>query len=38
MRTPQSIIKRPLLTEKSQRLRETGGAGSEVISFKGDNS
>jgi large subunit ribosomal protein L23 len=25
-RTPQSIIKRPLLTEKSQRLRETGGA------------
>ena len=28
MRAPQSIIKRPLLTEKSQRLRETGGAGS----------
>jgi large subunit ribosomal protein L23 len=27
MRTPQSIIKRPLLTEKSQRLRETGGSG-----------
>jgi large subunit ribosomal protein L23 len=26
MRAPQSIIKRPLLTEKSQRLRETGGA------------
>lgn len=26
MRSPQSIIKRPLLTEKSQRLRETGGA------------
>jgi large subunit ribosomal protein L23 len=26
MRTPQSIIKRPLLTEKSARLRETGGA------------
>ena len=25
-RTAQSIIKRPLLTEKSQRLRETGGA------------
>jgi large subunit ribosomal protein L23 len=25
-RTPQHIIKRPLLTEKSQRLRETGGA------------
>ena len=26
MRAPQTIIKRPLLTEKSQRLRETGGA------------
>ena len=26
MRSPQSIIKRPLLTEKGQRLRETGGA------------
>jgi large subunit ribosomal protein L23 len=26
MRAAQSIIKRPLLTEKSQRLRETGGA------------
>jgi large subunit ribosomal protein L23 len=26
MRTPQSIIKRPLMTEKSTRLRETGGA------------
>ena len=25
MREPQSIIKRPLLTEKSARLRETGG-------------
>ena len=25
MRAAQSIIKRPLLTEKSQRLRETGG-------------
>jgi len=25
-RTPQQIIKRPLLTEKSTRLRETGGA------------
>ena len=25
MRSPQSIIKRPLLTEKSARLRETGG-------------
>ena len=28
MRTPQSIIKRPLLTEKTARLRETGGAAS----------
>jgi large subunit ribosomal protein L23 len=26
MRAPQSIIKRPLLTEKSTILRETGGA------------
>lgn len=26
MRDPQTIIKRPLLTEKSARLRETGGA------------
>ena len=25
MRTPQTIIKRPLLTEKSTMLRETGG-------------
>jgi large subunit ribosomal protein L23 len=25
MREPQSIIRRPLLTEKSTRLRETGG-------------
>jgi len=25
MREPQSIIKRPLLTEKSSRLRESGG-------------
>ncbi len=25
MHTPHSIIKRPLLTEKSTRLRETGG-------------
>jgi len=25
-RTPQQIIKRPLLTEKSTQLRETGGA------------
>ena len=28
MRDAQSIIKRPLLTEKSSRLRETGGAES----------
>ena len=26
MRSPQTIIKRPLLTEKGNRLRETGGA------------
>jgi large subunit ribosomal protein L23 len=26
MRSPQQIIKRPLLTEKTARLRETGGA------------
>jgi len=25
MRTPQSVIRRPLLTEKGTRLRETGG-------------
>ena len=28
MRSAQSIIKRPLLTEKSARLRETGGGAS----------
>jgi large subunit ribosomal protein L23 len=28
MRAAQTIIKRPLLTEKSARLRETGGASS----------
>ena len=28
MREAQTIIKRPLLTEKSARLRETGGAAS----------
>lgn len=27
MRAPQQIIKRPLLTEKSTNLRETGGTG-----------
>ncbi len=26
MRSPQSIIRRPVLTEKGTRLRETGGA------------
>ena len=26
MRTPQTVIKRPLLSEKTARLRETGGA------------
>src|SRR5262249_13173989 len=26
MRNPQSVIRRPLLTEKGTRLRETGGA------------
>jgi large subunit ribosomal protein L23 len=26
MKIPQRIVKRPLLTEKSSRLRETGGA------------
>jgi large subunit ribosomal protein L23 len=30
MRAPQSIIKRPLLTEKSARLRETGGGGAKA--------
>ena len=29
MRDAQSIIKRPLLTEKSSRLRETGGAADQ---------
>jgi large subunit ribosomal protein L23 len=30
MREPQTIIKRPLLTEKSARLRETGGGGKRA--------
>jgi large subunit ribosomal protein L23 len=30
MRSAQSIIKRPLLTEKSARLRETGGGKAAV--------
>ena len=28
MRVPQTVIKRPLLTEKGNRLRETGGSAS----------
>jgi len=31
MRAPQSIIKRPLLTEKTARLRETGGASDRPV-------
>jgi large subunit ribosomal protein L23 len=31
MRSPQSIIKRPLLTEKSARLRETGGGAAAAV-------
>jgi large subunit ribosomal protein L23 len=31
MRAAQSIIKRPLLTEKSARLRETGGASEAAV-------
>ena len=31
MRSPQSVIKRPLLTEKTARLRETGGASSAPV-------
>ena len=31
MRSPQTIIKRPLLTEKSARLRETGGAAKAPV-------
>ena len=30
MRSPQTVIKRPLLTEKSARLRETGGAATSA--------
>jgi large subunit ribosomal protein L23 len=29
MRSPQTVIKRPLLTEKGSRLRETGGQPGE---------
>ena len=35
MRTAQNIIKRPLLTEKSARLRETGGA--EAAAAEGES-
>lgn len=31
MRDPQSIIKRPLLTEKSARLRDTGGGATSHV-------
>jgi large subunit ribosomal protein L23 len=31
MRSAQSIIKRPLLTEKSARLRETGGGAAAPV-------
>jgi large subunit ribosomal protein L23 len=35
MRAPQSVIKRPLLTEKTARLRETGG--SDVRPAEGED-
>jgi large subunit ribosomal protein L23 len=31
MRSPQLIIKRPLLTEKGTRLKETGGSADEEL-------
>ena len=31
MRSPQVIIKRPLLTEKGTRMRETGGHAPEAV-------
>ncbi|MBE7452589.1 MAG: 50S ribosomal protein L23 [Kofleriaceae bacterium] len=31
MRAPQTVIKRPLLTEKTARLRETGGAAAAPV-------
>src|SRR5438477_13145622 len=31
MRSAQSVIKRPLLTEKTARLRETGGASQSPV-------
>ena len=33
MRSPQTVIKRPLLTEKSARLRETGRALDEQVAI-----
>ena len=36
MRAPQLIIKRPLLTEKSTRLRETGGQEGDAGSVEGE--
>jgi large subunit ribosomal protein L23 len=30
MRSPESIIKRPLLTEKGTRLKDSGGQGDEM--------
>src|SRR3954468_16234261 len=31
MRSPEQIIKRPLLTEKGTRLKETGGSGDKEL-------
>jgi large subunit ribosomal protein L23 len=36
MRAPQTIIKRPLLTEKSTQLRETGGGESFIAEGEED--
>ena len=30
MRSPEKIIKRPLLTEKGTRLKETGGSSGDL--------
>jgi len=38
MRTPQSIIKRPLLTEKSTQLRETGGGEGPFEAAEGEEA
>lgn len=37
MRQPQSVIRKPLLTEKSTRLRETGG-GDKIVEEDEDYS